>query len=254
VVLPDGTLVDVFFEGPAGAGEEPDRPFAHPRTQATPQQDEDNLIRIVRSTDHGKTWSSPITVAQIDPADIVDPDGLQPLRTADIVPDIAVDHKTGRLYVVWQDARFTQSAAAIMLTSSANGGRSWSTPLRVSQTPDSPAQGNGQAFTAMVDVASTGTVGVSYYDFRRDTPAAGALTDYWIVTCRGTRCIRDQDGWRERHLGGSFDVTLAPNAGGYFLGDYMGLDHIGSAFASVFSMTHPVQGNQQDEFVATLAP
>jgi hypothetical protein len=189
-------------------------------------------------------------VAQIDPAEIVDPDGHQDLRTADIVPDIAVDRKTGRLYVVWQDTRFTQSEAAIMLTSSGNGGRSWTDPVRVSKTPDSPPQGNGQAFTAMVDVAANGGVGVTYYDFRRNTPAPGALTDYWIVTCDGAKCVRSPAPWRERHVGGSFDVTLAPDAGGLFLGDYMGLDHIGSKFESVFSMTHPIPGNQQDEFVA----
>jgi hypothetical protein len=251
-VLPDGTLVNMFFEGPAGAAEEElDRPFGRPHATVTPQQGDDkNLVRIIRSTDHGKTWSKPITVAEVDPALIVEPDGLQPLRTADIVPDIAVDAKTGRLYIVWQDTRFTQSGAAIMLTSSGNGGRSWTAPLRVSKTPDSAAQGNGQAFTAMVDAAADGTVGVTYYDFRRNTPAAGALTDYWIVSCDGSQCVRNASGWREQHVGGSFDVTLAPDAGGLFLGDYMGLDHVGSAFTSVFSMTHPIDGNQQDEFVA----
>ena len=251
VVLPDGTLVDMFFEGPAGAAEEPDRPFARPNTTAAPlQEEDDSFVRIIRSTDHGKTWSKPLTVAQIDPADIVDPDGHQPLRTADIVPDIAVDSHTGRLYVVWQDARFTQSGAAIMLTSSGDGGRKWTDPVRVSKTPDSAPQGNGQAFTAMVDVAAHGGIGVTYYDFRRNTAGPGALTDYWIVTCNdGSRCIRGGAAWRERHLGGSFDVTLAPDAGGLFLGDYMGLDHVGSAFRSVFTMTHPIPGNQQDEFV-----
>ncbi|HEU5160681.1 MAG TPA: sialidase family protein [Streptosporangiaceae bacterium] len=253
VVQPDGTLIDVFFEGPAGAAEEPEHPFARPHPTATPLQgDEDNLIRIIRSTDHGRTWSAPITVARIDPADIVEPDGRRPLRTADIVPDIAVDRHTGRLYIVWQDGRFTQSGAAIMLTSSGDGGRTWTAPVRVSKTPDSAPQGNGQAFTPMVDVAERGRIGVTYYDFRRDTAAPGALTDYWIVTCDGPRCIRDGAPWRERHVGGSFDVTLAPDAGGLFLGDYMGLDHAGSTFRSVFSMTRPIEANQQDEFVAAI--
>jgi hypothetical protein len=250
-VLPDGTLVDMFFEGPAGAAEEPDRPFARPRASAAPlQAGDENLIRIIRSTDHGRTWSAPITVAAVDPAEIVDPDRQRPLRTGDIVPDLAADPHTGRLYVVWQDAAVTRSGAAIMLSSSGDGGHSWSAPVRVSKTPDSAPQGNGQAFTATVDVAAGGTVGVTYYDFRRNTAASGALTDYWIVTCRGARCLRTGTAWRERHVGGPFDVGLSPDARGLFLGDYMGLDHVGSTFRPVFSMTHPIPGNQQDEFVA----
>ena len=251
VVQPDGTLVDMFFEGPAGSAEEPDRPYAKPRATRTPRQEQGGYrIRIIRSTDHGRTWTKPSTVSQIDPAEIVDPDGHHPLRTADIIPDIAVDEHTGRLYVVWQDTSATRSKAAIMLTSSSDGGRHWTRPLKVSKTPDSPPQGNGQAFTSVVDVASDGTVGVTYYDFRKNTPAKGALTDYWIVTCGGTPCAGDANRWREQHVGGSFDAALAPEAGGYFLGDYMGLDHAGPVFTTVFAQTHPVAGNQQDQYVA----
>lgn len=253
VVQPDGTLIDVFFEGPAGAGEEPDRPYNQARPKAT-RQPGDNLIRVIRSADHGRTWSRPITVAKIDPAEIVDPDQQRPLRTADIVPDIAVDHGTGRLYVVWQDASVTRSGAAILLTTSGDGGRRWSKGVKVSKTPDSAPQGNGQAWTSMVDVASDGTIGVTYYDFRRNTPAAGALSDYWAVTCRGGGCTTSADRWREQHVGGSFDVGLAPEARGLFLGDYMGLDHVGRAFVPVFTMTHPIRDNQQDEYAAGVLP
>jgi len=253
-VQPDGTLVDMFFEGPSGAAEEPDRPYAKPRAKAAPEPQGDNLIRMMRSTDHGRTWSKPTTVAAIDPAEIVDPDQHRDLRTADIVPDIAVDQKSGRLYVVWQDASVTRSKAAIMLTSSGDGGRHWSKPLKVSKTPDSAPQGNGQAWTAVVDVAAGGTVGVTYYDFRRNTPAPGALTDYWMVTCRGGDCTHNGGAWREQHVGGSFDIGLAPDARGLFLGDYMGLDHVGPAFVPVFTQTHPIPENQQDEYVAGVLP
>ncbi|HEX6468421.1 MAG TPA: sialidase family protein [Streptosporangiaceae bacterium] len=264
-VLPDGSLVDMFFEGP-GAAEEPGiaSPESAPAasldaararlTQRALQEEDANTIRIIRSTDHGRTWSAPITVATDVPAQIVDPDQGRPLRTADIVPDIAVDRHSGRLYVVWQDASATRSQAAILLSSSGDGGRHWTAPVRVSRTPDSVAQGNGQAFTPVVDVSGNGTVGVTYYDFRNNTSAAGVPTDYWIVTCRGSRCQRDTRSWREQHVGGSFDVTLAPVARGFFLGDYMGLDHAGPVFVSNFTMTHPIPGNQQDAFVAGILP
>lgn len=248
-VQPDGTLIDMFFEGPAGTAEKPDRPYGA-TTRATPLQTTPYRIRVIRSTDHGATWSAPTTVAQADPSEVVDPDGKKPLRTGDIVPDIAVDSHSGKLYVVWQDASATRSGSAVLLSSSTDAGRHWTAPVRVSRTPDSAPQGNGQAFDATVDVNASGTVGVTYYDFRRNTAAPGASTDYWMVRCRGEACTRTTSAWRERHVGGSFDATLSPDAGGYFLGDYMGLDHGGDTFWASFTMTHPITGNHQDDYVA----
>jgi len=45
-------------------------------------------------------------------------------------------------------------------------------PVKANQTPNAAA-----AFTPSVYVAANGTVGVTYYDFRNNTSAAGALTD-----------------------------------------------------------------------------
>ncbi|HEU5160568.1 MAG TPA: sialidase family protein [Streptosporangiaceae bacterium] len=262
-VLPDGTLLNMFFEGPAGANEEqgirqgPAASLDEARERVSRrarQQADETVIRVIRSTDHGRTWSPPITVSADVPAEIVDPDEGRPLRTGDIVPDIAVDQRSGRVYIVWQDASATRSQAAVLLSSSGDGGRRWTAPVRVNRTPDSAAQGNGQAFTPAVDVSGDGTVGVTYYDFRNNTAASGVPTDYWIATCRGAGCLRSTVRWRERHVGGPFDVTLAPTAPGFFLGDYMGLDHAGPVFVSNFSMTRPIAGNAQDEFVAGILP
>lgn len=255
VVEPDGSLVDLYFEGSSTADDEGDWGHKPDAAQARRADVVGFRLQVIRSTDHGRTWSAPITVSPVDATSIVDPDGHRPLRTADILADIAVDHRTGRLYVTWQDASAATSGSGILLTSSADGGRHWSTPIKVSKTPDSAPQGTGQAFTPAVDVSGTGAVAVTYYDFRKDTPGPGAATDYWAVTCQaGAACARNSSLWREQHVAGSFDVTLAPNAGGYFLGDYMGLDHVGPVFVSDFAQTHPLPANQQDIYAAAITP
>ena len=39
---------------------------------------------------------------------------------------------------------------------------------------------------------------------------------------------------------GSFDLTTAPNAGGYFVGDYQGLTSSGTTFDPFFVMSQPM--------------
>ena len=39
---------------------------------------------------------------------------------------------------------------------------------------------------------------------------------------------------------GSFDMTTAPNTGGFFVGDYQGLTHSGTIFDPFFVMTKPI--------------
>jgi hypothetical protein len=60
---------------------------------------------------------------------------------------------------------------------SGDGGQTWSTPIKVNQTPVL-GNLNHQAFTPSVHVLPDGTVGVSYYDFRNNTAGGGTDTDY----------------------------------------------------------------------------
>ena len=183
-------------------------------------------IEVLRSTDRGATWSAPVTVASLTPAGTSDRYTKRDVRSGTVVPAVAADPRTGALYVAWQDARFSGGARdAVVLATSADGGRSWSAPRLAS------VAGGPPAFRPALAVAPDGTLALTYYDFRFG-PAAIALplpVTGWLAT--------STDGgqsWREVALGGSFDLRLAPDAEGWFLGDYTGLVHDGAGFVAAY--------------------
>ena len=231
-VLPDGSLVDVFELG-KGSGVQGS---ANPFTQS-----------LVRSTDKGATWSKPIDISTDRSVATRDPDTGAAVRTGAGLPDVAVDSASGALYVVWSDGRFSGGDHNdVALSVSTDGGLTWSAPVKVNQTP-----GGAAAFTPSVEVAADGTVGVTYYDFRNNTPAAGALADVWLAHCHAD--CGDDASWSSevRLTSASFDVEAAPVARGYFLGDYAGLDSVGNQFLAFFSTT---SGDAANAFATRVGP
>jgi hypothetical protein len=236
VVLPNTThdLVDVTFLSTSGGSSRSWK------------------VEVLRSTDHGDTWSAPIKVSDVLAVNVVDPDTGHLIRTGDIVPDIAVDPSSGNLYAVWQDGRFSSppkghAHAGIAFSRSTDGGLTWSAPIQVNKVPST------QAFTPNVQVASDGTIGVTYYDFRNNTSAAGLPTDYWFVHCHPSSqdCL-DPSNWAESHVGGPFDMETAPDAVGYFVGDYEGLARAGTSFLSVFGKANDGNTSNRTDIVSSL--
>jgi hypothetical protein len=231
-VEPDGTLVDVFV-----------RTHNRRRKPGSPRLS----VGVIRSVDHGASWSRPVRVGRLVDRPVATPgDGL-PLRTGESVPDIAIDPRTGAIYVVWQDA--ASGTPAVLLSKSIDGGTTWSAPQRVSGSP-----AGTPAFTAAVDVNDSGAVAVTYYDFRYDTPdTATALTDYWFRTSTD-----GADTWApsQRVTPTSFDMKKAPIARGYFTGDYEGLDHAGDTFKVFFVQTNNADtgSNPTDVYAADASP
>lgn len=246
VVLPDGTLVDFFNEILGAKNVQGEARFAF-------------NLSLIRSTDRGVSWGhgQPIRAAKIltraffDVVGVRDPDdpdrGTNRVRTGDLIPQVAVDRNPtspgyGNLYAVWQDSRFSGFAHdSIAFSMSTDGGFTWSTPIQINQTPSSLPNGNQQAFTPSIQVLSDGGIGVTYYDFRNNTPAPGLPTDYFIVHCHpATSSCTSSAGWAsETQLTDvSFDMRAAPFARGFFVGDYEGLGTDGFEFAAFFSQPH----------------
>jgi hypothetical protein len=187
-------------------------------------------VDFISSSDGGNTWSQPTVVAnQQSPNDFSTTGQL--LRTGAGLPSVAIDASTGQLYVVWEDARFTGGAVnQVVISTSANGGATWSAPAAISKTPTSTP-----AFTTTVAVNSAGKVAVTYYDMRNpDGITTGLPTDYWLVTSTDHGA---SFGNEVRITPTSFDMSIAPNSGGLFLGDYEALATIGTTFEPFFVKT-----------------
>jgi hypothetical protein len=268
VVLPDGTLVDGFnyVTGSQGHG----------------IQRGDNAA-VIFSTDQGTTWSStPTIIANMGDRGVRDPEPVNCLgdntpstpcllvRTGDILPEFAVDYSdgptNGDMYAVWQTHRTATVQQlgstipvddTILLSRSTDGGHQWSTPVKVNHTTSGK-----QAFTASVHVSSNGDVAVTYYDFRNDAVGDTALsTDYWVAHCHAATADCSQaSSWpaanENRLTPASFNMRTAPYAGGYFTGDYEGLDNFGTRFTPFFVQAdgtdpfHPLS----DAFYSTAGP
>ena len=238
-VLPNGTLVDLYelyVQQPNG-----------PITATS--------LQLLRSSDRGRTWSSPASVITMTP--LYRPDGSTLVRdpeTGQLVqdptnPSFAIDTRNGNLYAVWEDGRFSSfQYDDIGFAMSADGGVSWSSPVRVNQTPQNIPSANRQSFLPSVAVSANGTIGVSYYDFRFNDATAGLPTDRWLVQCHPTTNSTPADPacWtgEVRLTPNSFNIeAVAPKfAGGFlFLGDYFGLATAMNDFVTTF--TQPDEGN-----------
>ncbi len=228
VVLPNGTLVNIFDEI-HNENAKKLRGFS---------------VRVLRSTDRGETWSGPILIDRLGTIFVTDPETGDDVRTGDIIPDTAVA-PNGDLYAVWQDARLNGGAAdGVALSRSEDGGLTWSPRVKVNKTPTDIPIGNQQAFTPSVEVAADGTVAVIYSDFRNNDAGTDLKTDYFVVHCHpaasATECTSPTDWTNEIRLTNtSFDMRSAPLTGsGFFTGDYEGLASAGNDFGAFFSQTH----------------
>jgi hypothetical protein len=186
-----------------------------------------NQYLVVKSTDGGATWSTPVRASDIlrdGNSDYpVNVQGRQTLSNSQFrvnsAGNLAVDPSSGALYVTWSDNRNGAAASTntdVFAARSINGGATWSAPITVSSAPN-------DQFYPWATVAPDGTLDISYFDRSYD-PANSKYGITLGALAPGSSSFSDQrvdtglsDPNHARWFSGSTNGETT------FLGDYNGL-------------------------------
>jgi BNR repeat-like domain len=216
LVLPDGRLVTIFarVDFLAGTG----------------------TIYATRSGDGGRTWTAPVALAGHPLVTFADDAGeelVQPqFPNAAVAPD-------GTIYVT-VEANDSATSGIVSVVASRDGGVTW-------KPVTSPGVG-AYAFEPAIAVDPHGTVGVSWYDLRRDRPGDAPLTaDVWFASSRDHGAT-----WHETHVAGPTD--LRTSAAANRVGEYQGLAATGPhRFVAIVTLPGPfAQDGPTDIFAALI--
>jgi hypothetical protein len=202
------------------------------------------LFALVRSTNGGKSWSSPIPIAEDRTVELTKNVGLD-LRSGEGIPEVAADG-AGRLYVDWPDGRFShEQYDAVAVSTSIDGGKHWRKPVKV------PVPVAEQAAVPSIAVDRRGEVGVGFYGIPRTATSGEAPSAEYLFALSHDHGAHFSSPVR---VAGPFSLTGARvAAGGYFLGDYEGLA-AASDFYSLFAAAGATESDQIDVLSARVQP
>lgn len=209
-----------------------------------------NWLRVIRSSDRGQTWSSPITVSRAEAVGTFAPDGSRVAR--DSAGLVSIAGRGNRVYLVWQDSRVVGGAHdGVVLARSTDGGATWGDAVRV----------NGgdinAAFTPTVHVRRDGLIAVTYYEVAGASSAPGTQ---FPVRFRIARSMTGDAGtWRDAPVEDLFEMAAAPTStrgqvnNGHYLGEMQGLTSTGSSFGALYVRTRRVPADSTEVIFTNLA-
>jgi hypothetical protein len=164
---------------------------------------QDNDIMFTSSRDGGKTFSRARAVIHTAPIMFA----IATLDRANGFPQIAIDPRSGQLYVSWSDYR--NGDLDVFVARSDDRGKHWGAPIRVNNDP--VHNGAEQFFQWLAVDPVDGSLSLLFYDRRRDPQNRQQI----VVLARST------DGGRTFN---NYAWTEQPfEAGGVFFGDYSGI-------------------------------
>jgi hypothetical protein len=182
-----------------------------------------NSIAFASSRDGGKTFGKSRSIIPTAPLYFA----VAGLERANGFPQIGMDPRHGRkglLYVTWSDYR--DGDIGVYSSTSDNGGKSWSKPVRVNSNP--PHDGTDQFLQWLAVDAATGAANVIFYDRRMD-----ADNQKTMVTL-----ARSTDGGRSfANYTWTRDAFVARKAN--FLGDYIGVAALNNKVYGAWAETAP---------------
>lgn len=187
----------------------------------------EDAIGMVKSTDGGVTWSSPTEIIT----------GLKGTRNNDPLahrtnsfPVMAIDQNTGNIYVVWANygvpGTNTGNWVNVYLIKSTDGGTNWSSPVQVSQSPNT--DGIFSYLPWITCDPETGHIGVIFLDNRN---VSGNDVEAWVSVSM------DEGGtWEDFRVSDvSWTTKAIPGLASGYMGDYLGITARGTRFYPVWS-------------------
>jgi hypothetical protein len=206
-----------------------------------------NAMQAFSSTNGGKSWSSTITISQVNTFQ-----GNSSLRSVGLpFPSTGID-KTGKLYVVWSDCSFRSGCSTndLVMSTSTNGTK-WTKAARI---PIDPLSSTIDHFIPglAVDRSTSGKqahITATYYY-------------YPDSTCNDSSCQIDvgfttsQDGGKTwtagKKLAGPMKISWLPGSqNGPMLADYLSSSYVGGKAFGVFMLAKAPSGGVLNEAAYT---